>query len=222
MKHARSVLMLTLALAASCPPAVAVAVAGPIGSPPASSASRPAVDGEPSDGGAAVLDLGEPLTIKLASAFAIGVALGVVRILARNRRRRLAVAPQKPAAAGPPDPEPPASPSTDAGPQPGLVVDDGEPLEDREPAAELEPAMPAAEPLRQAADPADAAPARERHRELFDAAYAQQVVKLERLRKAVRNRVALGAPMEAMERGGKSVPAVGVDRREHRPAAEPP
>ena len=199
---------------------MAVAVAGPIGSPPASSASRPAVDGEPSDGGAAVLDLGEPLTIKLASAFAIGVALGVVRILARNRRRRLAVAPQKPAAAGPPDPEPPASPSTDAGPQPGPAVDDGEPLEDAR--ANSSRRCRRRSRCGKGAEPADAAPARERHRELFDAAYAQQVVKLERLRKAVRNRVALGAPMEAMERGGKSVPAVGVDRREHRPAAEPP
>ena len=55
MKHARSVLMLTLALAASCPPAVAVAEPiGPIGSPPESPTSR-GVDGEPSDGGAAVL-----------------------------------------------------------------------------------------------------------------------------------------------------------------------
>ena len=105
---------------------------------------------EPSDGGAAVLDLREPLAIKLAGAFAIGVALGMVRILARNRRRRLPVAPREPATAGPADPEPPASPSTDPGPQPRLAVDDGEPLEDREPADELEPAVPAAEPLRQA------------------------------------------------------------------------
>jgi hypothetical protein len=216
MKHARSVLLLTLALAASCPPAVAVAE--PIGSPPESSASPPGVDVETSDGGAAVLDLGGPLVIKLAGAFAIGVALGMVRTRVRNRRRRLPVAPRRPAAAEPATAEPAASPSTDAGPQTGLAVDDGEPLEDRE----LEPAVPAAVPLRQAAEPTDASPARERHSELFDAAYAQQVVKLERLREAVRGRVAIGAPLEAMDRGGKSMPAVGVDRGEHRPATEPP
>jgi hypothetical protein len=195
VKHARSVLLLTLAVAASCPPAVAVA--GPIGSPPESSASRPGVDVEPSDGGVAVLDLEEPLAIKLASAFAIGVALGMVRILARNRRRRrwLRVAPQKPATAKPADAEAPASPSTDAAPQPGPAVDDGEPVEDRE-------------------------PARLRHSELFDAEYAQQVVKVERLREAVHCRIALGAPVPGVVRGGQSVPAVEVDRGEHRPAAE--
>ena len=219
MKHARSVLLLTLALAAGWPPAMAVAE--PIGPPPESSASRPAVDVEPSDGGAAVLDLGEPLAIKLAGAFAIGVALGMVRTAARRRRRRLPVAPREPATAEPAEPAPPASPSTGAAPEPALAMDDGEPSEACEPEAEFEPAMPAAEPL-QGAEPPDAAPARERHSELFDAAYAQQVVKIERLREAVRSRVALGAPIDAVNRGGKSVPAVGVDHHEHRAAPEPP
>jgi hypothetical protein len=125
VKHARSVLLLTLALAASWPPAMAVAE--PIGPPPVSSASRPGVDVEPSDGGAAVLDLGEPLAIKLAGAFAIGVALGMVRTAARRRRRRLPIAPWEPATPEPADPAPPASPSTGAAPEPRLAMDDGEP-----------------------------------------------------------------------------------------------
>ena len=157
----------------------------------------------------------EPLAIKLAGAFAIGVALGMVRVLVRNRRRRVLVAPEEPAADAPPDPEPPASPSTDAALLPGPAVDDGEPVEDGEPVVELEPAVPAAEPFglaRRGAEPADAAPARERHTELFDAEYAQQVVRVERLREAVRGRIALGRaggrrrPRRAERAGGRGRP----------------
>ena len=221
MKHARCVLLLTLAVAASCPPAVAFAA--PIGSPPASSGSRPGVDAEASDGGAAVLHLGEPLAIKLAGAFAIGVALGMVRVLVRHRRRRVLVAPEETAADAPPDPEPPASPSTDAALLPGPTVDDGEPVEDGEPVVELEPAMPATEPFAPAQrgpEPSDATPARERHTELFDAEYAQQAARVERLRDAVRGRIALGVPAAGVGRGAQSVPAVEVDRGGHRSPAE--
>ena len=215
MKHARSVLMLTLALAASCPPAVAVAE--PIGSPPESSASRPGRRGA--------------VRWRRRGTRPRGAARHQARERIRDRCR-----PRN----GPdPRTQPPASAprcAAEAGrSRAGHSRAGRKPVDRRRPADRSSrgrrraPGGPRARAggagggaVAAAAEPTDASPARERHSELFDAAYAQQVVKLERLREAVRGRVALGAPLEAMDRGGKSMPAVGVDRREHRPATEPP
>jgi hypothetical protein len=184
VKRVRRVLLCTLTLAATFAPVVAGAV--PTGL---------AVDGGARESSTAYRAPGYTgqLIIVLCSAFAAGVFLGL-RPAPRRRRRRPAVKVGVPAVSHAPHHEP--TPEGLA----RLVLWDG--AGRAEPPDELALPVHTAQPLRLVPPSqarAAAMPTRERHMQLYDTEYAEQLIRVQRLRETISARIALGGTAAATE-----------------------
>jgi hypothetical protein len=136
----------------------------------------------------------EQLIIVVCSAFAAGVFLGL-RPAPGPRRRRPGTKVGVPAMSRTLDHEPTPAPTPES---PIRLV----PRRRAEPPDDLPLPVHTAPPMRLIAPPQARAaemPTRERHLELYDAEYAEQLIRIQRLRETIRTRIALDGTAAATE-----------------------